>query len=201
MKKKKLAICFTILLIVLELIGFVITIKNNHRVDFAYYTEDSNCLSLIASCFTLFYLFQKDVPKPVQILKFMSVVGLSLTFLVVLFILIPMYDFNFKWFLLEGDLLYFHLLCPIVAFISFVFFEEHHFEKKDCLYAGLFTVIYSIILIVLNIIGVVEGPYPFLMVRKQSIFASILWGVLILGISYGIPFGIKKIKDVLNAKV
>lgn len=194
--KKKVSIYLTILLIVIEFIGLIITLVNNHGIALSYYTEDSNIFSLVISCIYLFYLMKDKVPKLVHVLKYMSVIGLTLTFLVVILILIPMYDFNFKWFLFEGDLLFFHLLAPIVAFISFVFFEEHSLNKKDSIYACSFTIIYSIVLIVLNIVNVVDGPYLFLRIQTLGTIKSIMWGVILFSLTYGISVGLRRLNAI-----
>ena len=77
-----------------------------------------------------------------------------------------------------------HVLCPIIALISFLLFEENSLENtlKNNLRALYFTVIYALILISLNILKIVVGPYPFLKVYEQSVFVSVFW---ILGIFIG----------------
>lgn len=56
------------------------------------------------------------------------------------------------------------------------------------------TILYAVVLIILNAVGAVVGPYPFLMVRNQPIWASILWFVLIVGMGYAFVHLIAKIK-------
>ena len=195
MKKKSIAIGLNALLVIMGIAGFVLTVRDIGFFDFQYYTQDSNLLSLIASCFLLYYLVKgKKVPRNVTLLKYMSVVSLSVTFLVVIFILAPMFSFNYKWLLLAGNMLFYHFLCPVVAFISFVFFEEHSLEKKDFLVGILFTIIYAIILVVLNALGVVDGPYPFLKISEQSLLASIFWMICILGGACLIALGLRYLK-------
>ncbi len=199
--KRKVAIALNAILVLLEIIGVILTVRTIGYIDVAYYTEDSNLLSLVISVIFLVYLLKGKVPKYVSIIKYMSVLCLMVTFLVVLFILGPMYNFNYQWLFFTNDLIFFHLLCPIVAFVSFVFFEEHEFDRKDSLRACYFTFIYAIILVILNIVDVVEGPYPFLMVRKQSIIMSLVWGIVIVGGSYILALGIRKLKSIFYDKV
>ena len=47
----------------------------------------------------------------------------------------------------------------------------------------------------------VDGPYPFLRIRKQSLFTSILWGVIIIGGSYLIAYVIYKLNKKKGAKI
>jgi len=76
-----------------------------------------------------------------------------------------------------------HVLCPVLAIISFIFFDSNEIENslKNNLRSLYFTIIYAIILISLNILNVVSGPYPFLKVNQQSPLMSLFWIVLILG--------------------
>ena len=62
-----------------------------------------------------------------------------------------------------------------------IFFEEGSNKKI----IGLaFTIIYAIVLITLNILDIISGPYPFLKVKEQAISMTIMWGGLILLGSY-----------------
>ena len=93
--------------------------------------------------------------------------------------------------------LVFHTICPILSFISYVFYEEGSKNK----YLGLiFTIIYSVILIVLNLLDLIVGPYPFLEVKKQSILMVSTWGLIILGGSYLIGVLIYKLNKQKGAK-
>jgi len=106
-----------------------------------------------------------------------------------------MYNFNYKMFMFTDTFIVFHTICPILSIISYVVFEERSNKNYLCL---VFTAIYGIILAILNILNVVEGPYPFLMVRTQKIWVTLLWSFgLIMGsyvIGIGLNFFNKKIK-------
>ena len=83
----------------------------------------------------------------------------------------------------ENGGLFLHLLCPLIAFFSFTFFERHEIDNtfKNNLRAVYFTIIYGVILIALNIQRIVVGPYPFLKIYEQSVLASVIWIIAILG--------------------
>lgn len=196
MNKKVITIILNIVLIVLEIIGLVMTFRNlGWRESIKYYTELSNILGLLSSILLVCFLLSGKVPRSVKLFRFISVLSLSVTFLVVLFVLGPMYGFDYKFLLFSGSMLFSHLLCPILMFISFIFLEEGKFEKGDCLIANALTIIYAIVMITLNILNKVDGPYPFLRVRHQNIFASIIWIILIVGGSYWLSRGIRKLKE------
>lgn len=96
-----------------------------------------------------------------------------------------MYNFNYGYLLFRNELLYHHLLCPILSIITFIYFDDiKNYTKLDNLLASLVTLIYGIVLIILNILKIVDGPYPFLQVYKQPAIVSIIWAVTILSITY-----------------
>lgn len=168
-------------IIILEIIALIICLNTFGSVDLVYYTIDSNIFLLISSI--LYLVYRNKLPRIVQLFKYSSTLSVLITFLVVVFVLLPMYNFNFNFLLWDGPNLYVHVLCPIIALISFVFFEKNDLENtfKNNLCAVYFTVIYGIILIALNIEKIVVGPYPFLKVYEQSIFISLFWVILIIG--------------------
>ena len=180
MEKRNVSIVLSIIIIILEIIALIVC-YNSFGINLAYYTIDSNIFLLIS---TILYLITiNNVPKIVQLLKYSSTLSVFITFLVVVFVLYPMYDFNFQFMFLDGPNLYMHVLCPVLAIISFIFFDSNEIENslKNNLRSLYFTIIYAIILISLNILNVVSGPYPFLKVNQQSPLMSLFWIVLILG--------------------
>ena len=188
MKNTKSLIC-NILLCILEIIGLVVLYKDT-GILYEYYTVDSNILCLVSSLLMVIFLLKnKKIPRWLSFFKYISTVSLAITFIVVIFILIPMTSFNFKYLLFENALLYQHLLCPILAIITFVFFDQlGNFEVKDTIKGLLFTFIYTIVLIPLNLFDIVLGPYPFLMVKEQTIFMDLIWFFIMMGISTLISF-------------
>ena len=194
MKDKKIIIIkliINILIALLELIGFVIIYKKYKLGLFIYYTECSNFLLLISSCMIIFGLINKLQGNKIKIKKksiklfnvfrFTACLSVFVTLLVVLTILGPTYPTGYHGILLSGSMLYHHTLCPILAIISFTFFEKYDFNTKDVIRSLYFTITYAIVLISLNILDVVDGPYPFLRVQNQSILTSMFYFLLIIG--------------------
>ena len=195
--KKYISLILNLLIIIFEIIGFIITITNNGRIAIEYYTEDSNILALItSSIFLIYLLLNKKIPYYLRLLKYISTICLTVTFLVVILILAPMYNFNYGYLLFSNELLYHHLLCPLLCIISFIFFDKvETYKIFDNVIATSVTIFYGIILITLNILKILEGPYPFLKVYNQPIYISIFWIILILGITYIIALVLRKIRD------
>ena len=177
MKKNKLSIIMNLILVLLEVLGLIMTIKIYNKIPLEYYTELTNLYTLIITSIYLYYLItNKKIPKLIQILKYISVLDLTITFLMVVFVLVPMNDFNFKWLVFNEDFIFFHFLCPIVSFISYMFIDKYDkFTKKDIIRSTYPTIIYSIVLITLNILNIVTGPYPFLEVRNNPVIHSLIW--------------------------
>ena len=183
--KRKYAIAFNLLIVILEIIGFIICYKYTNKISIEYYTEDSNLLALISSLLFLIYLlFNKKIPRWLEIFKYVTTSCLMLTFIVVVFILAPMHNFNYDYMLFTGPLLYHHLLCPTFSALTLIFFDNINVNKKDYLYSVSVTFIYAVVLLVLNILKVLEGPYPFLFVYKQSIYISFMWFMIIFTLAY-----------------
>lgn len=195
MKKKKIALILNLIIVLLELLGFGYTLYKQHYIALEYYTNDSNLITLIGSL--LFIVFYKRKKEFIKDIRFLSTVLLTITFLVVVFILCPMYNFNYKLLMFTDTFFIYHTLCPILCFISYIFFEEGSKKK----YLGLmFTILYSIVLITLNFINIVDGPYPFLRVRVQSPIMIITWGTIIIGSSYLIGILLYKLNKQKGAK-
>ena len=179
MNKKKLALIINIFILVLELFVFGTNIFIEHNIAIEYYTNDSNILALISSL--LFIVFYKKEIEFIKDIRFIATSCLTVTFLVVIFILCPMYSFNYKLLMFTDNFFILHTLVPVLSIFSYIALEDKSNKNYLCL---IFTIIYSIILVTLNILNIVDGPYPFLKVTNQSIFMTLLWGIIIIGGSY-----------------
>jgi hypothetical protein len=207
-RKFKVAFCLNIILIVLGIIGAVFSFKENQFVMFKYYTQDSNFLGLLSSI--LFVItgissLKAGKLKTVEFvskLRFMAVCCMCLTFLVVIFVLIPIAGFDWTcWYLFSGSSLFYHTLCPIIGFVSFAAFEDVvNLRFANACFNAIPTVIYAIITITLNALYIIDGPYAFLKVHEQSILMSVIWFILIVGGSWLIAILIYLLKK-KNLKV
>ncbi|MBP5512370.1 hypothetical protein J6X90_03215 [Candidatus Saccharibacteria bacterium] len=197
MKRKKISSALNLSIVVMEILALLMALAETGRIGIEWYTEESNILALFSSLFFVGYIVsgKKKLPAFLKWLKYTSTLGLTVTFLVTIFVLGPMYNFNYAWLLFHNNLIFHHLLCPIVAFISFIYFDEvGKIEKKDTRLSIIWTLGYAALMIVLNIVGVVDGPYPFLRVMSQPVLVSAFWFVAIVGMAYLLSIGIRKIK-------
>ncbi len=207
MSSKKLigALVLNIIIVILEIIGFTISIQHIEGIGLNYFTQESNLFALIV-CLIFIVLIIKNLknktnvfPKWIKVSRSIVVVSLTTTLLVSFFILSRMITemglFNIMF---TSSMLYHHTLCPLLMLISFLFFEEINFNKKIYYLIGIAHVlVYGVITMFLNIIHVMDGPYPFLKVYDQSIYMSIIWFIAIIGGSYLISY----IINVLNRKI
>ena len=189
MNKKTKALIFNYLIIVLEIYALIAITREQGYLPIEYYTVDSNIFALITSL--LFVIFHKKNYTWVRDLKYISTVCLTVTFLVVIFILTPFANFRYYDFMLKGVLLYHHTLCPIFAILTYMLYEKRSTKTPLCL---VFTIIYTIVLVILNLMDKIVGPYFFLMVKQNSIPKTIFWVIIIYSLNYLIGLFLTKFK-------
>lgn len=202
--KKFLAVIINISIIMMELYAFIVCLKNDGISCFKYYTQDSNLFLMFASIiYTIYAITDKDdkqSPHWITLLKYSATVCVSTTFLVVITILAPIMG-GYKVMVIDGTMKFHHLICPILALITFIFLEKHELNvKKDALLAMIFTVAYGIVAVSLNIFKIMDGPYPFLKVYEQSLLMSIMWVILMNGSTYLLNISIGYLNNYLNKK-
>ena len=196
--KLKAALAVNLLIVILEILAFSRSLPVYGMRIFVYYTEDSNLLSLIASIVFaasagLALRNGKDsVPVSVRTLRYVATCCLTVTFLTVTFVFAPMIGKGgIRMMLLSGAMLFTHLLCPVVAVLSFLLLEHRPVLMKKTVWIALIpTVLYAAVAVLLNILRVWKGPYMFLLVYEQPVWASVLWGIMILSGAYFVGKGL-----------
>lgn len=203
-KKVKIAFWMNLAIFVLECIGGYLYFIRSGWDFVQFYTEDSNTLALITCLFLAVYEYQmwkgqrSVLPGWIQELKYIATVCLTLTFLVVIFILIPLQGGigSAYFFLINGSMLYHHLICPILAFVSFLWFDPmEKRSRREIGMALLPTLVYALVLVILNLAKLVDGPYPFLKVYQQPVYMSCIWVAVILGAAYAIAAILSKMSN------
>lgn len=172
-----------------------------------YYTFDSNVIGGISSGILGFYLLFRvigglasglslaetletvaAVPAWMAIFKYWATCWLALTIIVVVTVLAPMEGKGgYKEQLVHPFLRYEHVFCPILAIISFLFLDPTPAMGWQVILIPWFaTWVYAAIVTVRNVTRKMHGPYPFLYVHEQPVWASVLWGFAILAGDLGI---------------
>lgn len=167
-----------------------------------YYTLDSNLL-LLAACAAQAYFEARIllgkrsfVPSWMRLGKYVAVSVTTVTFFVVLLVLMPMMGglAVLPQAFFQHSALYHHFLCPVLGFVSFVFVDHPSLpDRRVTLYALAPTLLYAAVSILLNIARVLHGPYPFLYVYEQSAWMSALWCFVICGFAWVLAWLVWKI--------
>ncbi len=170
----------------MEARGLYISISRRKWDIFIYYTQISNIVATIA---TVLLLVFGGVPA-VTVIRYLGAVMLLMTAGVTVFVLIPLGG-DPKSLLLKGNGIYHHTLCPILYLVLYIFTESHPGSAAALLPIAV-TMIYGFIMLYLNYIGKVDGPYPFFRVRNQSVKATVIWFLVLLAVicilSYGLIY-------------
>lgn len=146
---KKFRLVLNIIIIISSIIGLIYTIKGSAFMSTSalyYYTIQSNIwIILITIIFSFFDIFKIKIPNFLYIIKYIITVGITITFLVFSFMLIPQILINGNsTYLLNISNLTLHFISPILAIISFIFFDQLKIKKKYC-YLGMIMPIYYLI--------------------------------------------------------
>ena len=182
---------FDIAIVVGELVGLVLASIENGWGQFILYTKLSNYFLLATTMAHLYYLLKKEpVPKAVNRVKYIATCTTTVTFVVAVAVLLPMYKRPYITFL-NGANLFQHTICPILAIATLLFMDP--VEKRDSWLALIPTGLYALVTVPLNYFRVLDGPYPFLRVHNQPWYMSILWLVAISLLSIGIAVLLRKI--------
>ena len=152
-----------------------------------YYTQISNLTAMISALLLLVI-----GPKPwILTLRYLSVCMLVMTFIVVICVLLPMLR-NTEMLLTSRSGFFMHVVCPVLNVISYLFFELYPRSTWIFLPPAV-TLVYGVIMMYMNYIGKVDGPYPFFRVRNQSVLATILWIIVLFGAVYLISIGVYRL--------
>ena len=197
-KRLTIALVLNLLISLFELyavfMNFIVGKTHFDFVQLQFYTHLSNIFILISSLAATMEITKelcgavKRTHMAVRILNYMAVCSLTLTLLVVVCVLAPMEGKEGAKFLLFGRTNIFeHIICPVLAFVTFVFFGDFcDIGSRGAVIAVVPTLVYAVVMALLNALGVVDGPYPFLRVQEQGILPSVGWFMIIIGAALGI---------------
>ena len=106
-------------------VWFFVTPGRGSRL-FVYFTVDSNVLCALGSLAVLICRlcpkYRRRIPRPVLLLKMTGTAAVALTFLVVLLFLWPsLGSIQGLW---DGPELFMHFVTPLLAVLSFLFYEK-----------------------------------------------------------------------------
>ena len=165
-------LCLIVLL--LEIRGLSISLSKRKWYALAFYTQLSN---LVTAFSALCLVLLGQLPW-ITVLRYLSTCMLIMTFLVTTCILVPMGG-GAKALLWSGNGLYHHVLCPILSTASYLF-AENHASREWMLLPIMVTLIYGLVMLLLNGFRKVDGPYPFFRVHNLSVLTTVVWMIALL---------------------
>lgn len=204
--KKIFSIIFNIGIIISVIIGVIIISHRDGWALFKWYTVLSNIFTAIISLLLLIYSainISKKVDNPAWLnkLRYISTCTVTLTIVVVAAILAPSKNpGGHKTMMLESFGLYLHTICPLLAIISLLAFEQPKLVFKDTLFAIIPTFLYAIVLIILNCADVLTGPYFFLQVKKQGALMTVVWTIVLSSAAYIFNLALFFVLKLINKK-
>ncbi len=187
-KNNKLAILCNSVMIIFTCVGLYMSIQESDI--FLHFTNDINILLLVSNIvYILTLLIKKDVAFIGLLLRYMATACLILTFIAIFYLASTIettYVEGLKYYLTNKSFLFFNLLNPIISVVSFTRFEgDRRLNKKKTIYLAMLpTLLYGIVLVILNLTNTVVGPYPFLMVNANTPLVSIICMIVILVLNY-----------------
>lgn len=196
--KKIISLIINIGIVISVICGVYLISLRDGITLFKWYTVLSNIFTAVISlCFVIFTLKKSDMPEWVSKFRYISTCTVTLTIIVVATILAPSRGpGGHKEMMLQSFGLHLHTLCPLLSLIGLLAVEKPKITIKDSLYAILPTLGYALVLIILNCINVVEGPYFFLLVKKNGALKTAFWVVALSSAAYVINliiFGVLKL--------
>ena len=208
LEKRRQLLFINILLLVMEIIGTTYCFIDGGIAALRYYTVLSNIMCGLISLIYIVVLVKNMnsdkfvVPKLMKTLRFVVVVCLMVTFIVVITVLIPINGASsISEFLFERANLFHHTLCPLFMAITYLTLEkEVKLGRREELFTLIPTLLYAIVTLILNLLKVMKGPYPFLHIYEQSVLESIIWVVVIIGGAFALAIGLNKLNNAGGTK-
>ncbi len=159
---------------------------------FQYYAHYSNVLILLSSVGLITGLVyqlrgkREHIWYPVRLLRYMAVSSALLVMVVVILFILPLEGFSHvSEILFRGSHFYEYIVCPILSCLSFVMLGDvNDYGRREIVAASCPAFIYSVVMISLNAVGVVDGPYIFLRVREQGAGMTVFWFIVGNALAY-----------------
>lgn len=162
---------------------------------YLFFTNWSNYLAAVLSIGTL-YCIHKGIrsPRILLVLKLAAVMMLTITMVVVAFVLVPYQG----WTILlnpEGSLMA-HLINPILAIVDFLYLSDMEaMGKKEAVLSTIPMLLYMVFIVVFLIIAGNDdlAPYPFLRIHSQSVLTTLLVGIGVFVMEFVVSFVYTKV--------
>lgn len=173
-----------LVLVVLEIIAAGYMLSKDGLSGFRYYTVDSNVLQLFVSLWYLVcFVRKKDVPPALVVLHLVSAVCLTVTFLIAAFVLMP--QSTFAYYFLKNVAPINHFFGPLLSVVALML-SDLQIPKKAFIAPAAASYLYGGVALVLNMAGVLKGPYFFLEVYTTPVKTIVMWFAIIFLLCIGL---------------
>ncbi|MBO7674150.1 MAG: hypothetical protein J6S63_03995 [Atopobiaceae bacterium] len=191
------AIIINALVVALEVWAIPVGISiNGFPGNYMYYTQCSNLLGAVACALCLVAQIRarrggEGLTRQLRWTKYAASCCLLMTLVVVTFVLAPMIESTgqpgFYLMFAEGAKPVTHLVAPLLVVGSYVAFEaDRTMSLRQSLVGLAPTIAYTAVAYPCNILRLWDGPYPFLQVWNMPVWASVLWFVVLLVLSFAL---------------
>ena len=170
-------------IVVGEIVALILTSMETGWAQFYYYTQLSNYFLTVTTAIHLItVLRKKPVSERLNRYLYTATCLTTVTFSVVAFVLMPM-EGRFYGYMLGTNALFHHTICPIlgVALVTML----RPVRKRDAALALVPTMIYTLVMFTMNLLHLIDGPYPFFKIYEQPIYMSFIWLFCLLALVYG----------------
>ena len=169
---------------------------------FRMFTVLSNMLMAVSAAMCIPYavdgLRNRDyhLPRWIVNLMFTGTTGVTLTFLIALFVLSP--NAGFRYIMTERANLFLHTFCPLFSMVLFLFINsDHRVPFRTSFLAILPMVLYSLVyLFMVYVLGENHGGW-----RDQYHFKSLMPWYFLAPLMYLLTFGIANLLRVLHNRL
>ena len=158
---------------------------------YLFFTNWSTALAALSAAGALFCIFKGiRFPRLLMLMKYASTMMLTVTFLIVVFLLCP----TSGWHLLldiEASIMS-HLFVPILVAVDFLFLIDADAPvRKDAVLTLVPSVVYFVFIITFLLISGNDdlAPYPFLKIHSQPLYVTILVPLVLIVFEYLISYG------------
>ena len=172
-----------ICILVGEIVALILTSIETGWRQFYFYTQLSNYfLTVMTAIHLVTVLRRKPVSERLNRYLYTATCLTTVTFSVVAFVLMPM-EGRFYGYMLGTNALFHHTICPIfgVALVTML----RPVRRKDAALALVPTMIYTVIMFIVNLCIPDFGPYTFFKIYDQPIYMSFVWLFCLLALVYG----------------
>ena len=195
MNKPKIALILNIAAFVLGAVGIIVRVARNIPDFWLYYTQLSNVAAVISSAIYIAFRNSRNekLRAWVRGIRYLSACALTMTFMVVMCIFVPLGTPETTARLLghvNGFL--HHLVCPVVSVASYIVFEEGVKAKRAFFIPFGATAVYAFTVYTLNYFYLAPAPYPFFEVHEHPVWELTAWFFGLMLLVAGIAFVIKR---------